>query len=144
MCSVKGCNEYRSIPLGYCIESSPCTQQGHTVLKFCSQFVLQNVLIISWFPANFCHAEHVNGYFKRKNRLNINFPPRKYHVFLVFFSRNKFSHVPFSAYHLKKSAEPSEKSVLGLVKKHLSHGQNQHFCECSCFAAAHGKALGSQ
>jgi hypothetical protein len=34
---------------------------GHTVLKFCSQSVLQNVLIFSCFPANFCCAEHMNG-----------------------------------------------------------------------------------
>jgi hypothetical protein len=32
-----------------------------TVLKFCLQFVLQNVLMISWFPADFCCAEQVNG-----------------------------------------------------------------------------------
>jgi hypothetical protein len=34
-----------------------------------------------------------------------------------FFSGNKCSHVPFSAYHLKKLVEQSEKSVLGLVEK---------------------------
>ncbi len=34
---------------------------GHTVLKFCLQSVLQNVLIFSCFPANFCCAEHMNG-----------------------------------------------------------------------------------
>jgi hypothetical protein len=82
------------------------------VLKFCSQFVLQNVLIISWFPANFRPAEHVNGKFKRKNRLKVNFFPPEISCVSSFFSCNKFSHVPFSAYHLKKSGEPSEKSVL--------------------------------
>ena len=55
------------------------------VLKFCLQFVLQNVVIISWFPANFCRAEYVNGQFKRKNRLNVNFPPPEISCVSSFF-----------------------------------------------------------
>ncbi len=56
-------------PLGVC-ESCANTKarqknvpkiSRHTVLKFCLQSVLQNVLIFSCFPANFCCAEHVNG-----------------------------------------------------------------------------------
>jgi hypothetical protein len=65
-----------------------------TVLKFCWQFVLQNVLINSCFPANFCHGEHVNGEFKRKKvERNLFFPGNN--MCFYFFCRNKFSHVPF-------------------------------------------------
>jgi hypothetical protein len=37
------------------------TVTGHTVLMFCLQIVLQNVLKFSCFPANFCRAKHMNG-----------------------------------------------------------------------------------
>jgi hypothetical protein len=47
-------------------------EEGHAVLMFCLQIVLQNVLKFSCFPANFCRVEHMNVYLK-KIRLNVNF-----------------------------------------------------------------------
>jgi hypothetical protein len=66
-------------------EQAPPKQLKHTVLKFCRKFVLQNVLINSCFPANFCRAEHVNGYFKRKKRLNVFFFPPEIICVSIFF-----------------------------------------------------------
>jgi hypothetical protein len=39
---------------------------------------------------------------------------------------NKFSHVPFFAYHLKNQWNHLNSQCLDWAKKHLSHGQNQH------------------